>query len=85
MSTFADYFKNLQARNAMQGYIHSCPELMDSVRQVGFLPLLESGIRGYAAETMMTEECRFTQFDDGSWEWPLLPAASEKQIVRLLK
>ena len=53
------------------GYIHSCPELMECIQQVGFLPLLDSGIQGYAAEGMMAEECRFTQFDDGSWEWPL--------------
>ena len=49
------------------GYIHSCPELMECIQQVGFLPLLDSGIQGYAAESMMAEECRFTQFDDGSW------------------
>ena len=53
------------------GDINSCPELIESVHQVGFLPLLESGIQGYAAETLMAEECRFTQFEDGSWEWPL--------------
>ena len=39
---------------------HSCPELMECIRQVGFLPLLESGIQGYAAESLMAEECRFT-------------------------
>ena len=53
------------------GFIHSCPELMECIRQVGFLPLLESGIQGYAAESLMAEECRFTQFEDGTWEWPL--------------
>ena len=51
--------------------IHSCPELMDCISEVGFLPLLESGIYGFSAESLMAEECRFTQFDDGSWEWPL--------------
>ena len=30
--------------------IHTCPELMECVKQVGFLPLLESGIQGFAAE-----------------------------------
>ncbi|MBE6254755.1 MAG: hypothetical protein E7105_04495 [Prevotella sp.] len=53
------------------GFIHTCPELMACVRHVGFLPLLESGIPGYAAEKLMAEECRFTQFEDGTWEWPL--------------
>ncbi|MCR4994647.1 MAG: hypothetical protein K6A32_04595 [Bacteroidales bacterium] len=51
--------------------IHSCPELSAAVQRLGFLPLLESGIQGFAAESMMSEESRFTQFDDGSWEWPL--------------
>ena len=71
MKAFIEYFKNMQERNEAIGYIHSCPELMECVQQIGFLPLLEGGIRGYAAESLMAEECRFTQFDDGSWEWPL--------------
>ena len=66
-----EYFIDLQQRHGETGRIHSCPELMECVRQVGFLPLLESGIQGYSAEGLMAEECRFTQFDDGSWEWPL--------------
>ena len=71
MSAFVEYFKNMQKRNGTTGCIHSCPELMECVRQVGFLPLLACGIQGYAAESLMAEECRFTQFEDGSWEWPL--------------
>ena len=71
MNTHADYFRNMQQRGGAQGYIHSCPELMECVRQIGFLPLLESGIPGYCAEALMAEECRYTQFPDGSWEWPL--------------
>ncbi len=55
----------------MRHEIHSCPELVECIHHVGFLPLLDSGIQGYSAESMMAEECRFTQFDDGSWEWPL--------------
>lgn len=51
--------------------IHSCPELIECIKQIGFLPLLESGIPGFCAEGLMAKECRFTQFDDGSWEWPL--------------
>ena len=51
--------------------VHSCPELMELIGRVGFLPLLESGIPGYCAEGMMAEECRFVRFADGSWEWPL--------------
>ncbi|MCR5819595.1 MAG: hypothetical protein K6F94_01395 [Bacteroidaceae bacterium] len=51
--------------------IHSCPELTEAVQKLGFLPLLDSSIQGFAAESLLGEECRFTQFDDGSWEWPL--------------
>ena len=71
MNSLEDYFKNIYNDSGEMGYIHSCPELMECIQQVGFLPLLDSGIQGYAAEGMMAEECRFTQFDDGSWEWPL--------------
>jgi hypothetical protein len=71
MNSFVEYFKNIQNRNGAIGYIHSCPELIECVQRVGFLPLLESGIHGYSAESMMAEECRFTQFEDGTWEWPL--------------
>lgn len=73
MSAFTEYFvnnrENSEERAAM--IIHSCPELLERIQQVGFLPLLESGVRGYSAESLMDEDCRFTQFDDGSWEWPL--------------
>lgn len=71
MNAFVEYFKNIQNRNGAIGYIHSCPELIDCVQQVGFLPLLESGIQGFSAERLMAEECRFTRFEDGTWEWPL--------------
>lgn len=70
MNTFLDYFKNIQEHKGTMGFIHTCPELMACVRHVGFLPLLESGIPGLAAESLMAEECRFTQFEDGTWEWP---------------
>ena len=74
MDTLVDYFKGIHGGKEAQGQrrqIHSCPELMECVGQVGFLPLLEGGIYGYCAEGIMAEECRFTQFPDGSWEWPL--------------
>ena len=71
MRTMSDFFRHYYEHKGSMGFIHTCPELMECVRQVGFLPLLESGIRGYSAESLMAEECRFTQFDDGTWEWPL--------------
>lgn len=71
MKALSDYFERVHEGGGATGCIHSCPQLIECVRQLGFLPLLDSGIRGYAAESMMAEECRFTQFDDGTWEWPL--------------
>lgn len=71
MKTFTEYFKHLREHNGATGQIGSCPELIACIQEIGFLPLLESGIQGYAAESMMAEECRFTQFEDGTWEWPL--------------
>ena len=53
------------------GEIHSCPELMDLIQEVGFLPLLDSGIRGYSAEELVDEDNRYVVFDDGGWDWPL--------------
>ncbi len=74
MNSLSDYFKTVWTPGEgleTAPLIHSCPELAALVQKVGFLPLLESGIQGYAAESLMAEECRFTQFEDGSWEWPL--------------
>lgn len=51
--------------------IHSCLELMDFIRKVGFLPLLDSGIEGYAAEAIVDEDCRYVTFAEGGWDWPL--------------
>ena len=51
--------------------IHSCPELMALIQQVGFLPLLDSGVRGYSAEDLVDEDCRYVVSPDGGWDWPL--------------
>ena len=44
---------------------------MDYIQEVGFLPLLDSGIRGYSAEEVVDAECRYVVFPDGGWDWPL--------------
>ena len=49
----------------------TCAELVELVRQVGFLPLLESGIYGFSAEAMADDECRYVVLPDGGWDWPL--------------
>lgn len=55
----------------MTNEIHSCPELMEYIQKTGFLPLLDSGIYGYSAEAVVDEDCRYTVFPDGGWDWPL--------------
>lgn len=51
--------------------IHSCEQMMELIQQLGFLPLLVSGIPGYSAEEMADEECRYIVYPDGGWDWPL--------------
>lgn len=51
--------------------IHSCAELMDFIGEVGFLPLLDLGIRGWSAESVCDEECSYVELPDGGWDWPL--------------
>ena len=51
--------------------IHNCPELMEYIQRVGFLPLLDSGITGYSAEDVVDEENRYVVYSDGGWDWPL--------------
>ncbi|MBO6234451.1 MAG: hypothetical protein J6N43_03390, partial [Prevotella sp.] len=74
MSKLDEFFQNTYEKSgamSLDAEIHSCPELMERVQQLGFLPLLDSCVPGFCAEGLMAEECRFTQFADGSWEWPL--------------
>ena len=63
--------RTVKACDESHALVHSCPELVECISEVGFLPLLESGISGYSAESIVGEECRYTVFPDGSWEWPL--------------
>jgi len=44
---------------------------MERIQQIGFLPLLDSGIRGFSAEEMVDDDCRYVVFSDGGWDWPL--------------
>ena len=44
---------------------------MDAIQQLGFLPLLDSGIRGYSAEELVDDDCRYVMLPDGGWDWPL--------------
>lgn len=51
--------------------IHSCAQLIEYIQQVGFLPLLDNGIRGFSAEELVDDDCRYQVLPDGGWEWPL--------------
>ena len=51
--------------------IYSAAGLMAYIQEVGFLPLLNSGVTGYSAEEVVSEDCRYVAFSDGGWDWPL--------------
>lgn len=51
--------------------IYSATGLMDLIRQVGFLPLLDSGIAGFSAEDIVADDCRYVTLPEGGWDWPL--------------
>ena len=51
--------------------IHNATQLAELVEKVGFLPLLQSGIRGFSAEEMVASDCRYVWLPDGGWDWPL--------------
>lgn len=65
--------------------IYNQSQLMELIGQVGFLPLLDSGIRGYSAEEVVSEDCRYVVFTDGGWDWPLWkwkgPIVTEGDVV----
>lgn len=44
---------------------------MDYIGEVGMLPLLNMGINGWSADDVVDEECQYTVFPDGGWEWKL--------------
>lgn len=45
--------------------------MMELIREIGFLPLLDSSIEGFSAEDIVAEECRYVTFPEGGWDWPL--------------
>ena len=51
--------------------IYSAAGLTTHIQEVGFLPLLDSGVRGFSAEEVVTDDCRYVVFPDGGWDWPL--------------
>ncbi len=55
----------------MRRIIDSAAALIEYIHEVGFLPLLDSGIAGYSAEEVVDSDCRYQVFPDGGWDWPL--------------
>ena len=51
--------------------IYSSAQLVDYIHEIGFLPLLYSGIRGFSAEEVVSDDCRYVLLPDGGWDWPL--------------
>ena len=51
--------------------IYTAAQLMELIQHVGFLPLLDSGIRGFSAEDVVAEDCRYVVLPDGGWDWPM--------------
>ncbi len=51
--------------------IHTDSQLIDFIHQIGFLPLLNSGITGYSAEDIVDDDCRYCTLPDGTFYWPL--------------
>jgi hypothetical protein len=45
--------------------------IAEKAKEMGFLPLLDSGIAGYSAEDVVDEENRYVVYSDGGWDWPL--------------
>jgi len=51
--------------------IHTCMQMMDFIQEVGFVPLLDSGIQGFSAEDIVDEECRYSTNPEEGFVWPL--------------
>ena len=58
-------------RRFFKAEIHNSSQLMYFIGQIGFLPLLYSGIDGFSADDIVDDDCRYTYLPDGGWDWPL--------------
>ena len=52
--------------------IYSATGMMELIQKIGFLPLLDSGIEGFSAEDIVTDDCGYVTFPEGGWDWSLL-------------
>lgn len=51
--------------------VYSATGMMELIQQIGFLPLLDSGIEGFSAEDIVAEDCGYVRLPEGGWDWPL--------------
>ena len=51
--------------------IYSAAGLIEYIQEMGFLPLLDSGIEGFSADDAVTDDCQYVVFPEGGWDWPL--------------
>ena len=51
-----------------QREIYNSAQMIELIQEIGFLPLLDSGIRGYSAEEMVADDCRYVVLPDGGWD-----------------
>lgn len=51
--------------------VYSCPELIELIEEVGFLPLLNIGVTGWSADEVVDDDCGYITLPDGGWEWAL--------------
>lgn len=51
--------------------VTNCPEMMDTIQHMGFLPLFDCGISGFSGDELVDPSCRYHLLPDGGWEWAL--------------
>ncbi len=44
---------------------------MKLINEIGFVPLLDSGIEGFSADAIVADDCSYVKLPDGGWDWPL--------------
>lgn len=59
--------------------IHSCEQMIELIQQLGFLPLLVSGIPGYSAEEMADGDGRYSLLPNGYMERMLVPLIARRK------
>ena len=71
ISLVCTIFVTKDMNNMKNHEIYSASGLMELIGEIGFLPLLDSGIGGFSAGEMVTEDCQYVTFPEGGWDWPL--------------